>query len=1034
MAQSLSPTLILPLPQSMLLRTSGTLFVSALFAMTASAQNNQIGTPTQSTSSPDVLLSNWQADHGDSWHMATNRMTGTLEMLYGGNAQSPFEPNTNVPSDWFALGRHWINQTKAMHMVDGAELVEERFRYLPLGQGNTTDKITVRFNQTVGGVPVENGAINVLFSTSGRLLSIHTTAAPEVLDPGARPTIGAGFANLAAAQAFEAEFGVEPNVQGSERLVHAHIDGGETRVWALAWQVEAMFEVKDGQPIGRLYTIDGHTGEVLKSINTVHNFDVRGTISSNATPGLTADRAANPPIPLAMPRVRVTSSAGNVETDRDGNFNIAGVNTPLDLTVDYFGEFTNVNNDAGADYSITFQNVQPNVQNNLLMNPSPTEFVTAQANTQLHINVLRDFIRDRFPMDDTADFRATAIVNLGQTCNAFFNPQLGTVNFFNAGGGCNNTAYSTVVAHEMGHWLNVRYGTDNGSDGMGEGNADVFAMYLYDNPVVGDFFFTGGGNIRTGTNTRQFCGDASPGCYGQVHTDGQVWMGAAWKVRVNLNNSLGNAMGDMVADSLFLGWMNSFNQTGIRSIIETQWLTLDDDDGNINNGTPNYPVIDAGFRTQGFPGFDLPHVTVNNVTDLPDVTSASSNYTVDADVTLNLGTSLSSVQLFSRTGGGSFVSATMANVGGNSFRGQIAGGISPAIVEYYVVGTDNQGNTGSFPEEGANAPLFFKVGTTTPILVTDFESGAAGFTSGFAGDNATTGIWELGNPIGTAAQPENDNSNPGTNCWFTGQGSNGGALGENDVDGGSTSLVSAVFDAQGAAGVSVEYARWYSNTEGGAPNADIFEVQVSNNGGASWVDAQVIGPAGPETDGGWITSNVELALAVNPTANMRVRFVASDLGTGSIVEAAVDDITISILVDGGPSTSNYCITNPNSTGVGATISSAGSLSVSANDFVLVSANLPANSFGLYFFGTMQTQAPINGSMGTLCVTGNPLRLPATQADVFGGATYALDFTGTTNANQILAGSTYNFQQWYRDAVGGSVTSNTTDGLEVEFSN
>jgi hypothetical protein len=1015
----------------MFLRTSGTLFVSALFAMTASAQTNQLGTPTVSTSSPDVLLSNWQADHGDSWHMATNRMTGTLELLYGGNAQSPFEPNTNLPSDWYALGRHWINQTKAMHMVEGAELVEERFRYLPLGQGNTTDKVTVRFNQEVGGVRVEDGAINVLFSTSGRLLSIHTTAAPEVLDPGARPTIGAGFANLVAAQAFEAEFGLEPTVQGSERLVHAHIDSGESRVWALAWQVEATFESEGGQPIGRLYTVDGHTGQVLKSVNTVHNFDVTGTIRSNATDGLTADRAANPPVPLAMPRVRITSSAGTVETDRDGNFNIAGVNTPLDLTVDYFGEFTNVNNDSGADYSITFQNVQPNVQNDLLMNPNPTEFITAQANAQLHINVLRDFIVDRFPMDDTADFRATANANLADNCNAFFNGN--SVNFFTAGGGCNNTAYTTVVAHEMGHWLNVLYGTGNGSDGMGEGNADVFAMYTYDAPVVGRFFTTGGGNIRSGTNTRQFCGDANPGCFGQVHTDGEVWMGAAWKVRVALNNSLGNDLGDMVADSLFLGWMNSFNQTGIRSIIETQWLTLDDDDGDIDNGTPNYPAIDSGFRLQGFPGFDLPFITLANVTQLPNVTAASANYTVDADATLNLGTTITSVELFSRTGGGSFVSTTMANVGGDTFRGQIAGGISPAVVEYYVVATDNQGNTETFPEQGANGAIFFRVGELTPVIVSDFESGTAGFTAGFAGDNATTGVWELGNPIGTAAQPENDNSVPGSNCWFTGQGSAGGTLGENDVDGGRTSLVSPVFDASGSAGISLSYARWYSNDQGGSPNADVFEVEVSNNGGASWVNADTVGPAGSETEGGWLMSNIELGLAVSATANMRVRFVASDLGTGSIVEAGVDDIEISILTD-STEPSNYCISNPNSTGSAATISSTGSTSLSTNNFVLLSSNLPANSFGLFFFGTMQTQTPINGSMGTLCVTGNPLRLPATQADIFGSAFYSVDFTGSTNANQIVAGTTYNFQQWYRDAVGGVTTSNTTDGLQVEFSN
>ncbi|QDV08887.1 Fungalysin/Thermolysin Propeptide Motif protein [Planctomycetes bacterium Poly30] len=1015
----------------MFLRTSGSLFVSALFAISASAQTGSFGAPAQFSSSPDVQLSNWQANHGDSWHMATNPMTGTLEMLYGGNAQSPFEPNTSEAADWFALGRYWINQTRNMHLVDGAELVEERFRYLPLGQGNTNDKITVRFQQEIGGVPVESGAINVLFDTSGRLLSIHTTAAPEVESPNGRATIGAGFANLVAAQAFKAEFGVEPTVQGSERLVHAFVDGGETRRWALAWQVEAMFEAEGEQPIGRLYSVDAKGNGILKSENTIHNFDVRGTISSNATPGLTADRAANPPVPLAMPRIRVVSnSAGTVETDRDGNFNFVGVNTPLDLTVDYFGQFTDVRNDTGADYTITFTNVQPNVQNDLLMNPSPTQGVTSQANSQLHINVLRDFIRDRFPTDNTADFRAVSNVNLSSTCNAFYNGS--SVNFYSAGGGCNNTAFSTVVAHEMGHWLNVRYGTGNGSDGIGEGNADVFAMYAYDDPVVGRFFSTGGGSVRTGTNTRQFCGDSNPGCYGGVHSDGEVWMGAAWKIRVNLNNALGNAMGDMVADNLFLGWMNSYNQTQIRSIIETQWLTLDDDDGNINNGTPNYSVIDAGFRAQGFPGFDLPFITLSNVTELPNVTTPAADYTVQADAMMNLGTTLTSVELFSRTGNGSFVSDLMSNVGGMTFEGQIAGGINPAVVQYYVVATDNQGNTETFPEEGANGPLFFKVGTLTPVLVTEFENGGSGFTSGFAGDTATTGLWELGNPVGTAAQPEDDHTASGTNCWFTGQGAVGGAVGANDVDGGRTTLVSPIFDASGAAGVSLTYWRWYSNDQGGAPNADVFRVGVSNDGGATWSNAEQVGPSGPGTEGGWIRSDIELSFAVAPTANMQVRFVADDSGTGSIVEAAIDDIEITVLTSGIPQPSNYCTANPNSTGAVASISWAGSYAVADNDFTLLASGMPSTSFGLFFFGSMQIQASIPSSDGTLCVAGSTFRLPVTQSDLIGTSFYQLDFTGSTNASVITAGTTWNFQRWFRDSSGGAPTSNTTNGLEVPF--
>ena len=82
-------------------------------------------------------------------------------------------------------------------------------------------------------------------------------------------------------------------------------------------------------------------------------------------------------------------------------------------------------------------------------------------------------------------------------------------------------------------------------------------------------------------------------------------MGAAWKVRSRLKTTNGASQGSLIANSLFLGWMNGYNQTQIRSIIETQWVTLDDDDGNITNGSPHFADIDGGFRQQGFPGLTI---------------------------------------------------------------------------------------------------------------------------------------------------------------------------------------------------------------------------------------------------------------------------------------------------------------------------------------------------------------------------------------------------------------------------------------------
>ncbi|MEL6430799.1 MAG: hypothetical protein AAFR54_16560, partial [Planctomycetota bacterium] len=922
--------------------------------------------------------------------MRTDFRTGAVEMLWGGNAPAPFPLDTSDAELWYELARGWIERSRDVHGVEVADLFDPEFMYLPLAQMNTTDKITVSFQQRIDGIPVENGTVNVLFDTRGRLLSISVKGAPKLEDRGVEPTFGGGFANLVASAAFFEQHGVQATFEGNERLVHARIDDGETSRWELCWQTEVRLD-DPLNPLGRLYTIDAETREILKSTTTVHFFDVFGTVRSNATPGLTADRAANPPVPIPMPRVRVQSSAGTVETDRDGNFNIVGVNTSVDITLTFFGEFTNINNDQGADHSVTITNVLPNQQNDLLMNPSPTEFITSQANAQLHTNGLRDWIVDRFPTDDTADFRAPANVNINDSCNAFFNGS--STNYFVQGGGCNNTAFSTVVAHELGHWLNSRYGTGNGADGMGEGNADVFAMYYLDDPVVGRFFSTNGGFVRNGTNTRQFCGDTNPGCHnnGSPHRDGEVWMGAAWKIRTNLVSSLGTVSGEMAADLLFLGWLNTFNQTTIRSVIEDQWLTLDDDDGNIGNGTPNFTAIDAGFRQQGFPGVDLDFLTVSAVTELPDVPTASGPYVVEATVETNLGTNVAGASIVYAPLGSPLQTAPMSLIGPNRWRGEIPDLGSDDRVRYWIEATDDAGNAETLPEVAPLQFQSFSIGGRTDIVASSFDNASAGFVAGAASDTATTGVWTRGNPNGTDAQPEDDFTPVGSACWFTGQAAPGDGLGANDIDGGATTLLSAPFDGQDANVLILEYARWYSNDEGNAPNADVFDVDVSTDGGVNWTRVERIGPSGTGTSGGWIQRSVDLAQIVTPTADMQIRFVASDFPDGSIVEAAVDDFAVYVLGDIIPDPTNYCSTTVNSTGGAATMSSGGSISIADNSFVLGANGVVPGAFGLFFFGPDQTDVPLANSEGRLCITTSILRLPIVQADVFSGtAFYGLD--------------------------------------------
>lgn len=93
----------------------------------------------------------------------------------------------------------------------------------------------------------------------------------------------------------------------------------------------------------------------------------------------------------------------------------------------------------------------------------------------------------------------------------------------------------------------------------------------------------------------------------------------------------------------------------------------------------------------------------------------------------------------------------------------------------------------------------------------------------------------------------------------------------------------------------VSYNRWYSNQQGGAPNADVFRVQISNNNGATWTALETVGPTGAEVNGGWFLKEFRVADFVPPTNQVRVRFIAEDLATGSLIEAAVDEVRMRVV-------------------------------------------------------------------------------------------------------------------------------------------
>ncbi len=245
-----------------------------------------------------------------------------------------------------------------------------------------------------------------------------------------------------------------------------------------------------------------------------------------------------------------------------------------------------------------------------------------------------------------------------------------------------------------------------------------------------------------------------------------------------------------------------------------------------------------------------------------------------------------------RFDGGAFTTVALTPLGGGEYEATLPAANCDDTPEFYFSASGSVTGAATDPPGAPASTYGLTVGEETVAFEDDMEADN-GWTLGVAGDDATTGVWTRVDPNGTTAQPEDDHtSGMAFDCYVTGQGSIGGGVGENDVDGGSTTLVTPVIDLSGG-DATISYWRWYSNNAGASPGADTFVIDISNNGGGSWTNVETLGPTGPDTIGGWNFHSFTVSDFVAPTGNVQMRFIASDLADGSIVEAAIDDFFVS---------------------------------------------------------------------------------------------------------------------------------------------
>ncbi|MDI6752405.1 MAG: T9SS type A sorting domain-containing protein [bacterium] len=227
-----------------------------------------------------------------------------------------------------------------------------------------------------------------------------------------------------------------------------------------------------------------------------------------------------------------------------------------------------------------------NISPSWIWSYSPQDTHCDEVNVFYHLNLLHDYYKNTHNYN--LDCQMKAVVHYGTDYdNAFYYPSENVI-CFGDGDVCEDFARSRdVIYHEYTHavvnhiYNLLPYGQPGAMD---EALADYFAASICNDSNIGEWVMPKG-NQRNLVNTYRYPEDWQ----GEVHDDGRIYAGALWKIR----EALGKEEADkLIFESLFFQ-PQSFKE-GLEAI-----LLVDDDDGDLSNGTPHQTEIETAFLNHG---------------------------------------------------------------------------------------------------------------------------------------------------------------------------------------------------------------------------------------------------------------------------------------------------------------------------------------------------------------------------------------------------------------------------------------------------
>lgn len=640
---------------------------------------------------------------------------------------------------------------------------------------------SIGFAQHVDGVPVRGGQLHVRFKHD-KLVMIGSDALPHVRVRTPVATVAPADAHARARSWIDADL---PGARASTRhealeILPLHRADGRID-YALALPV--VVEVEAPRSRWRVW-LDAETGAPLARQQELH-FDNAGIVYR-----VPVRSPQNPPGDYGAPFVQLEVDGVPLVTDGAGVFEFttqpgAGNNSPT-------GPFVDIVNEAGP---LASQSFVASPGSGWVWSAGADDELDAQLAAFVHLSTVKAYVRGIAPDLAWLDGQIQGHVNVDDECNAMSDGD--SVFFYRASATCENTGrIADVVYHEFGHSVHhqsIIPGVGFFDTALSEGTSDYLSMTIIGESGLARGFFYDDTPLR----------ELDPPDYeyhwpedrGEVHDEGRIIGGALWDLRKAMIAKYGQSLGVFATDRI---WYESTRRAVDIPSMYIEALVVDDDDGNLANGTPNVCEIDAAYGPHGLFSIGEAAETVT-----AEVTADGIAVSVQAALPNHPQCPVAAAPTLAwRREGEEEGSAIDMTPGQGVWSAVIPAQAAGTVVEYQVRMNYDNGTLRALPDNIADPWYEAYVGDVVPLYCTGFVDGAL--------DWSLQGDWNVGAPAGNAG-----NRDP-LAAWDD----DGVVLG-NHVDSGGLYSPNSVAVATsptvataGYAGVRLQYRRWLTVEDG----------------------------------------------------------------------------------------------------------------------------------------------------------------------------------------------------------------------------